>query len=566
MKRRATSGGDDGAEDSGGGEEDDETVADALMAKLRMDEYDDDDALGIIAADSDAADEVIAEGSDAEDGGICGEEGGGRSSGSDDGEGDANKSDADGMEDVDVGVLAFGGAFGGGGSDDDDDDQGSDAEDNIVGVTDAVLLVANTEEDEFSSLEMHVYDESGGGNFYVHHDVTLPSLPLCLAWMDVAPCPVDDETDETGEVGSYVAVGTFEPAIEIWNLDVLDPLEPSAILGGIVGPPVLGKKKKAKKQRYVPGSHTDAVISLDWNRLQRRALASGGGDHTVKLWDVTTQQCSRTITHHKDKVQSVRWHPVEATVLATAAYDKAVAMLDARTPSSLRTLGLSADPECLLWDVHRPERILAASEDGIVACWDARTAVAPLYRFRAHDAGVTGLSQSRFVPGLMATCSEDKSVRLWDSEGGGGAAPVLVASKGMAVGKLFSVLFCGDSPFLLATGGSKGSVALWHCDDDAAVRARFGERAAVAGVSVAAEGGGGGGGGGCEDGEEASVAAAAAAAAVAAAAAAEAEAATVADAAVAELMDLEDGAAAAAAGDKKKKKKKKKAGTAAGKE
>ena len=34
-------------------------------------------------------------------------------------------------------------------------------------------------------------------------------------------------------VGSYVAVGTFQPEIEIWNLDVMDVMEPSAILGGV---------------------------------------------------------------------------------------------------------------------------------------------------------------------------------------------------------------------------------------------------------------------------------------------------------------------------------------------
>lgn len=29
-----------------------------------------------------------------------------------------------------------------------------------------------------------------------------------------------------------MAVGTFRPGIEIWDLDVIDPLEPSRILGG----------------------------------------------------------------------------------------------------------------------------------------------------------------------------------------------------------------------------------------------------------------------------------------------------------------------------------------------
>lgn len=42
---------------------------------------------------------------------------------------------------------------------------------------------------------------------------------------------------------SYCAVGTFEPAIEIWNLDVLDPLEPTATLGGYKG-----KEKKPGKK------------------------------------------------------------------------------------------------------------------------------------------------------------------------------------------------------------------------------------------------------------------------------------------------------------------------------
>ena len=42
-----------------------------------------------------------------------------------------------------------------------------------------------------------------------------------------------------------------------------------------------------------------------------QVLASGSADATVKLWDVTTGQCSSTYTHHSDKVASLEWHPVE---------------------------------------------------------------------------------------------------------------------------------------------------------------------------------------------------------------------------------------------------------------
>ena len=60
--------------------------------------------------------------------------------------------------------------------------------------------------------------------------------------------------------GNFVAVGTFEPGIEIWNLDVLEALTPTATLGGRETPAEAKarmnsgsskgkKKKKAKKKK-----------------------------------------------------------------------------------------------------------------------------------------------------------------------------------------------------------------------------------------------------------------------------------------------------------------------------
>ena len=38
--------------------------------------------------------------------------------------------------------------------------------------------------------------------------------------------------EAAAQARSFVAVGTFKQGIEIWDLDVLDPLEPAATLGG----------------------------------------------------------------------------------------------------------------------------------------------------------------------------------------------------------------------------------------------------------------------------------------------------------------------------------------------
>lgn len=109
---------------------------------------------------------------------------------------------------------------------DEGDSDEEDAEDNEVRPTDALLAVAITE-DEYSHLEIQLLSDDG--NLYVHHDIALPDFPLCLAWTDCPPFLAADHSQVT--IGNFMAVGTFNPVIEIWNLDVLDPLEPTASLG-----------------------------------------------------------------------------------------------------------------------------------------------------------------------------------------------------------------------------------------------------------------------------------------------------------------------------------------------
>lgn len=212
--------------------------------------------------------------------------------------------------------------------DDDDDDDDSDALDVNLSEDDAILVVAKTE-DDFAALEVHVYEEKTG-NLFVHHDIPLPSFPLCLAHGDI---------NAEGGAGNYIAVGTFSPGIEVWNLDILNALEPSCVLGGedtsaadelMKMNMMLAAKGEKQKNRQLPeggmkkGSHTDAVMSLSWNKIHRQVIASGSADQTVKIWDITKADGpdanAATFMHHKDKVQSVVWHPSEGTLLATGNY------------------------------------------------------------------------------------------------------------------------------------------------------------------------------------------------------------------------------------------------------
>ena len=67
----------------------------------------------------------------------------------------------------------------------DDTDEDPEDEDDEIKPNDALLVVAITE-DEYSHLEIQLYNAEEG-NLFVHHDISLPDFPLCLAWLDCPP-------------------------------------------------------------------------------------------------------------------------------------------------------------------------------------------------------------------------------------------------------------------------------------------------------------------------------------------------------------------------------------------
>jgi len=347
---------------------------------------------------------------------------------------------------------------------------------------------------DFASLELHVYDKKTG-NLYVHHDIPLPAFPLCLA---------SGQVSSGGATGNFCAVGTFNPGIEVWNMDVLNALEPSCVLGGedrsvaddIVKLRMMNEvtgntlpTRKPKGGGLKKGSHTDAVMALSWNQTHKQVIASGSADNTVKLWDVSiaeSESCNAaTFFHHKGKVQSVSWHPKEGTLLATGSYDRTVVLLDAKgNGRDVKRVKIKADCEAIAWDPFHSECLTVASEDGSITCWDVRQfeTSKPLWSFVANEfGGISDLAYNNHVPGLLATCSVDKTVTLWDTYNPEDRLPLRVAprscgSKDMCSGKLYSVSFYSSEPWLLGCGGSGNQLALWDLSEEQAIQKRFRER------------------------------------------------------------------------------------------
>lgn len=341
------------------------------------------------------------------------------------------------------------------------------------------LLLAGKVEDEVAHLEVYVYEDQEA-NLYVHHDIMLPAIPLCVEWLDF---PVGANTGDR-TTGNFVAVGTMEPDIEVWDLDIVDCMYPNAILGQ-GGAELEGDMKKAKKFKKKTKAndefHVDSVLALAANRQHRNLLASASADRTVKLWDLNTTKCAKSYTHHTDKVCSLDWHPKEATVLLTGSYDRTVVAADMRAPDAKARWGVDADVENVRWDIHDPNFFYVTTDAGMVYRYDVRNIPAtpkeskPVWTLQAHDTSVSSFDINPAIPGFLVTGSTDKQVKLWNVEND---RPSMVVSRKMDVGKVFSTTFAPDNEvgFRLAVAGSKGTVQIWDTSTNGAVRRAFGSR------------------------------------------------------------------------------------------
>ncbi|KAJ5924374.1 RRNA processing protein Pwp1 [Penicillium verhagenii] len=351
-----------------------------------------------------------------------------------------------------------------------EDEDDEDREELQIMPTDNLLLAGKVE-DEVAHLEVYVYEDSAD-NLYVHHDIMLPGIPLCLEWLDM---PVGKNAEGRTQ-GNFVAVGTMEPDIEIWDLDVVDSMYPDAILGqgGRDGERKKSKKKAKANDEY----HIDSILALAANRQHRNLLASASADRTVKLWDLNTTKCVKSYSHHTDKVCSLDWHPTESTILLSGSYDRTVVAADMRAPDAKARWGVDSDVEAVRWDPHDPNFFYVTTDGGQVYRYDVRNVPAtpaeskPVWTLQAHDSSVSSFDINRTIPGFLVTGSTDKQVKLWNVEND---KPSMVVSRKLDVGKVFSTSFAPDSmvSFRLAVAGSKGNVQIWDASTNGAVRRAF---------------------------------------------------------------------------------------------
>eukprot|EP00210_Caulerpa_lentillifera_P003200 g3057.t1 len=291
-----------------------------------------------------------------------------------------------------------------------EEEDSSDEDDMRIESTDVIILA--TKADEFlSSIEIWLYEEADDesvGNLLIHHDIPLASYPLCCEYLDVQPSGGLTQCN-------MIAIGGMKSAIEIYDLDILDPISPVANLT----PP---SRKKSKVSTY----------ALSSNEKYRNILAAGCDDKRVRVWDLSQGVMTSELKLHKSSIQSVKWNPMEHSILLSGGHDKKCSLIDIRTPEG-ETLKwkLCSENEALVWSPLQSTCFLASDESGQVCffvcpvyydfktiqvvMFDARLGSHSdaIFQLEAHKENTTVLSFSPLNPALFMTGSEDGKV-IWN--------------------------------------------------------------------------------------------------------------------------------------------------------
>ncbi|KAE9987488.1 hypothetical protein EG327_003811 [Venturia inaequalis] len=197
-------------------------------------------------------------------------------------------------------------------------------------------------------------------------------------------------------------------------------------------------------ERTVKG-HTKAVLDVDYGGPRGGTLlASCSSDLTIKLWDPNDEYKNiRTLPGHDHSVSAIRFipsgaagSPASGNLLVSASRDKTLRIWDVTTGYCVKTIKGHADWVRDVTPSFDGRWLLSAGGDQSARLWDASTgeqkgmfvghehviecvAIAPptTYPHLAALAGVGKPPQASSSAEYVATGSRDKTIKLWDTRG-----------------------------------------------------------------------------------------------------------------------------------------------------
>jgi F-box and WD-40 domain protein 1/11 len=201
----------------------------------------------------------------------------------------------------------------------------------------------------------------------------------------------------------------------LWHFD-LKQLQPSIHLNWqliyqvryqLEGNWVQGKcVKRTYSCKDDPDAHHDAIYTVQLDN-KRGLMVSGSRDQTIKVWDMYTRKCIKTLVLHQASVLCLAID-LDRDIIVSGSSDNSIAVWNYST--GMANAVLRGHEDSVVNVQLYQNKIISCSKDTTIRIWDMDT-FELLATLRGHKGAINAI---QIANGKIASASGDRTVKIWD--------------------------------------------------------------------------------------------------------------------------------------------------------
>ena len=209
-----------------------------------------------------------------------------------------------------------------------------------------------------------------------------------------------------------------------------------------------------------------------------QTVASGGDDNTIRVWNLHTEEC-QVLEGHTAWVWAIAFHPKE-NLLASGSFDNTIRLWNTLTGDCHQALNGHDDSVLTVNFYPDGETLVSASADNTIKVWDVQTGDC-LNTLTGHTQEVYSTAFSDDGQ-ILASGSFDRTAKLWDAQTG----RLLKTLKGHILG--IRTLAFSPGANRLATGGDDQRLNLWDIERGECLRNWHGYSNMIWSIAISPDG------------------------------------------------------------------------------